>query len=619
MHCVRPQEPRLLIEDHAVIGDTHTMALVARDGSIDWLCLPRFDSAACFASLLGDERNGRWQLCPRGLADGVVRRTSRRYRQGTLVLETEWETETGIVRLIDAMPVRDRHADLVRRVEGVSGEVDMAMRWTVRFAYGKAMPWMRRVVDDQGLPGLLAVAGPDALILRGDVLPEPDDESSHHAHFVVRAGETVDFHLAWFPSHEPTPHWHDVGRGIAETETYWREWSGRSTYDGPYAELVERSLITLKALTYAPTGGIVAAPTTSLPEQIGGPRNWDYRFCWLRDATLVLLALLSAGYTDEAGAWRDWLLRAVAGSPAQLQILYGLAGERQLPEFELPWLPGYEGSRPVRVGNAAAEQFQLDVYGEVISALHAGRTAGLGGDGVAWQVQQAILAHLETVLGQPDSGLWEVRGPLRHFTHSRIMVWVAFDRAVKDVEMHGLDGDVETWRRLRDQVHAEVCEQGWNPAVGAFTQYYGGTGLDAAVLIMASVGFLPGDDPRVLGTIDAVCATLKRGCLVDRYETSEAVDGLPPGEGAFLATSFWLVTALALAGRVEQAQELFGQLAALANDVGLLAEEYDPVAGRMTGNFPQAFSHLALVDAATTLACATGSGAAPWGTPGRRG
>ena len=614
---MRPGEPRLLIEDHAVIGDTETMALVARDGSITWLCLPRFDSAACFASLLGDEGNGRWQICPRGLATGVVLRTSRSYRKGTLVLETEWETATGVVRLIDTMPVRDRHADLVRRVEGVAGEVEMAVRYTVRFAYGQAMPWMRRVTDEEGQPCLLAVAGPDALLLRGDVLPEPDvhaGDVAHHAHFVVRAGQTVDYHLAWFPSHEPMPHRHDVGTGIAETERYWRRWSARSTYDGPYADLVERSLITLKALTYGPTGGIVAAPTTSLPEQIGGARNWDYRFCWLRDATLVLLSLISVGYVDEARAWRDWLLRAVAGSPAQLQILYGLGGERQLTEVELPWLAGYEGSRPVRVGNAASEQFQLDVYGEVLSALHAARTAGLGvDDDDAWEVQKAILAHLETVLDQPDSGLWEVRGPRRHFTHSRVMVWVAFDRAVKDVEMHSLEGDVETWRRLRDQVHAEVCERGWNDEVGAFTQYYGGKGLDAALLIMAAVGFLPGDDPRVLKTIDAVCAKLRRGCLVDRYETTEDVDGLPPGEGAFLATSFWLVTAMALAGRVDEARELFEQLAELVNDVGLLAEEYDPVAGRMTGNFPQAFSHLALVDAATTLARAAGSTSVPVG------
>ena len=613
---MRPHEPRLLIEDHAVIGDTHTMALVARDGSIDWLCLPRFDSAACFASLLGDERDGRWQLCPAGLADGAVLRTTRRYLPGTLVLETEFETATGVVRLLDAMPVRTGHADLVRRVEGVSGTVEMAMRWTVRFAYGQAVPWVRRTVDHEGNDALLAVAGPDAVVLRGDVLPEPDDHDlAHHAHFTVAAGEHVDLHLAWFPSHEPMPHVHDVGASLSGTASWWREWSGRSTYAGPHPDLVERSLITLKALTYAPTGGIVAAPTTSLPEQIGGSRNWDYRFCWLRDATLVLLALLSAGYTEEATAWRAWLLRAVAGSPAQLQILYGLGGERQLPEIELPWLAGYEGSRPVRIGNAASEQFQLDVYGEVLSALQAARAGGLPRDDEAWAVQKSILAHLETVMGQPDAGLWEVRGPLRHFTHSRVMVWVAFDRAVQGVEMFGLDGDVDTWRRLRDHVHAEVCAQGWNAEVGAFTQYYGGTGLDAAVLVMASVGFLPGDDPRVLATIDAVNATLRRGCLVDRYQTTEDVDGLPPGEGAFLATSFWLVTALALAGRVAEAEELFDQLASLANDVGLLAEEHNPEAGRMTGNFPQAFSHLALVEAAVTLARVTGSGAARAGTP----
>ena len=436
---MRPHEPGLLIEDHAVIGDTHTMALVARDGSIDWLCLPRFDAAACFASLLGDEQNGRWQLCPRGLAEGAVLRTSRRYLDGTMVLETEWETATGVVRLIDAMPPRNGQTAVLRRVEGVSGEVEMALRFTVRFAYGTAVPWVARTEDGAGHPVLQAIAGPDALVLRGDLLPDVDhssdtrphqeDDHAHHAYFTVRAGDTVDFSLMWYPSHEPVPHPHDVGEALTQTIEYWRAWSDASTYDGPWGEAVERSLLTLKALTYAPTGGIVAAATTSLPEWIGGSRNWDYRFCWLRDATLVLLAMLSVGYDQEASEWCHWLLRAVAGSPEQMQILYGLAGERMLPELELEGLSGYEGSLPVRIGNGASQQFQLDVFGEVFSALHAARGAGLVDDDVAWPLQCAIMRRLVKVMDDPDYGLWEVRGEPRHFTHSKVMVWVAFDRA----------------------------------------------------------------------------------------------------------------------------------------------------------------------------------------------
>jgi glucoamylase len=594
----------LRIEDYAVVGDTSTMALIGIDGSIDWLCMPRFDSEACFAKLLGDEENGRWQVCPRHWSKGIVRRTTRRYITGTLVLQTEWETDTGIVRLTDAMPPRDSHADLIRRVEGLAGEVEMAMRWVIRFAYGSAVPWVRRITDHDGVEGVLAVAGPDAVILRGDVLPEPDrrgDRRAHHTHFTVREGETVDLSMAWFESHRQMPHSHDVGEGLRKTEQFWSDWTTRSTYDGPYIEAVQRSLITLKAMTYRPTGGIVAAPTTSLPEQIGGERNWDYRFCWLRDATLVLNALLSAGYTEEAGQWRAWLLRAVAGAPDQLQILYGLGGERNLPELELDWLAGYEGSKPVRIGNAAARQFQLDVYGEVISALFAARQAGLSGDGNAWSVQRAVLAHLETVMSRPDSGLWEVRGPERHFTYSKVMTWVAFDRAVRSVETQGLEGPVEHWRELRDAIHAEICDKGWSAELGAFTQYYGGDELDASLLVMPTVGFLPGTDPRFLSTVDAINRTLRNGVFVDRYQTKEHIDGLPPGEGSFLACSFWLVSALAQSGRVDEAHELFEGLLNLRNDVGLLAEEYDATAGRMTGNFPQAFSHLALVEAATTL------------------
>ncbi|GAC1442202.1 MAG: glycoside hydrolase family 15 protein [Mycobacteriales bacterium] len=612
----RDAERNVLIEDYAVVGDTATMALVGRDGSIDWLCLPRFDSEALFAKLLGDEDNGRWQLCPRHWSKGSVLRTSRRYLPGTLVLETEWETGTGVVRLTDAMPPRDRHADIVRRLECVQGEVEMAMRWVIRFGYGSAVPWVRRVTDEQGLGGVLAVAGPDAVILRGDVLPEPDhrgEDHAHHSYFTVRAGETVDLSMMWFPSHEAMPHMHDVGVSLRETEAFWTDWSSRSTYDGAYPDAVQRSLITLKGMTYGPTGGIVAAPTTSLPESIGGARNWDYRYCWLRDATLVLNALLSAGYTDEAGRWREWLLRAVAGAPEQLQILYGLSGERRLPELELDWLPGYEASGPVRVGNAASQQFQLDVYGEVMSALFAARQAGLAGDGISWSVQREVLSHLETVMFLPDSGLWEVRGPERHFTYSKVMTWVAFDRAVRSVEEQGVDGPVEHWRELRDQMHAEICQQAWNDEISAFTQYYGGSELDASLLVMPSVGFLPGTDPRFVSTLAAIEKALRHGVFVDRYQTKQDIDGLPPGEGSFLACSFWLVSALALSGRVGEACELFEGLLELRNDVGLLAEEYDKDLGRMTGNFPQAFSHLALVEAATTLQ-AVGSAARTGGT-----
>ena len=621
---VRPEEPGLRIEDYAVVGDTHTMALIGLNGSIDWLCMPRFDADAMFAALLGDEDNGRWQICPRGLADGAVLRTTRRYREGTLVLETEWETETGVVRLIDAMPPRNSHVDIVRRVEGVRGEVEMAIRWAIRFGYGDVVPWVQRTTDLDGHEVLLAVAGPDAVVLRGDVLPSRDDrgDPSHHAYFTVRAGEVVDTAMVWFPSHEPTPHPHTVEEGLAATEEFWLEWSARSTYIGPYAEAVSRSLITLKAMTYAPTGGIVAAPTTSLPEEIGGDRNWDYRYCWIRDAALCLHSLLAAGYTEESEQWRAWLLRAVAGSPAQMQILYGLAGERLMPERTLAWLPGYEGSAPVRTGNGAATQFQLDVYGELMSALHLAAVNGLDGDPFAWTVQKAVLAHLEQVMGEPDSGLWEVRGPSRRFTHSQVMVWVAFDRGVRSAELLGLDGDVERWRELRERVHAEVCALGWNADLGAFTQYYGGTALDASLLVLAKVGFLPGHDPRVVSTVDAISRALRRGPLVDRYATElvvdgATVDGLTAGEGSFLACSFWLVEALALAGRRQEATELFEELLALRNDVGLLAEEYDGDLARMTGNFPQAFSHLALVDAAITLAGlgSPGSGA---GTGGGR-
>ena len=600
----RLPDPGLRIEDYAVIGDLHTMALVGNNGSIDWLCLPRFDSAATFSHLLGDENNGRWQICPRHLADGAVRRTSRRYRGETLILETVWETDTGVVRLTDAMPPRDGAANVVRRVECLAGHVEMSMRWVIRFAYGAATPWVRRLDPGDGGPGLLAVAGPDAVILRGVVLPEPDRrgiDRAHHCVFTVKAGEQQDFSLVWFSSHEELPDVPDVEAALRQTEQFWTDWLSTCGYTGVYAEAVRRSLLILKAMTYEPTGGIVAAPTTSLPEQIGGGRNWDYRFCWLRDASLVLGALIDSGYTEEVQAWRDWLLRAVAGAPDELQIMYGLGGERTLPELELTHLVGYEASLPVRIGNAASTQFQLDAFGDVMAALLTARDAGLPADVFSWSVQRAGLVQLEKVMHRPDSGIWEIRGPAQHFTHSKMMVWVAFDRAVKSVERHGLSGPVEHWRALRDQVHAEICEQAWDPVLGAFTQFYGSSVLDAAQLLMPIVGFLPADDPRVRATLAAIEKGLRHGAFVERYDSAEGVDGLPPGEGAFLACSFWLVGALALDNRVHEATALFEQLLALRNDVGLLAEEYDRERGRMVGNFPQAFSHLALVEAAHIL------------------
>ena len=600
----RLPDPGLRIEDYAVVGDLHTMALIGSNGSMDWLCLPRFDSAATFSNLLGNEDNGRWQLCPRHLADGAVRRTTRHYRGDSLVLETVWETDTGVVRLTDAMPPRDGVVNVVRRVECLSGEVEMSMRWVIRFAYGSATPWVRRLSPAEGGPGLLAVAGPDAVVLRGDVLPAPDRrglDRAHHCTFLVKAGERQDFSMVWFLSHTEVPSPPDVGEGIAQTEAFWTGWLSGCGYTGAYSDAVRRSLLVLKAMTYEPTGGIVAAPTTSLPELIGGGRNWDYRFCWLRDATLVLGALIDSGFTEEVQAWRDWLLRAVAGAPEELQIMYGLGGERNLPEMELAHLAGYEDSQPVRIGNAASTQFQLDAFGNVMAALQTARDAGLPADAFSWSVQRAGLAQLEQVMHRPDAGLWEIRGPSQHFTHSKMMVWVAFDRAVKGVERHGLTGPVEHWRVLRDQVHAEICDRAWNAEVGAFTQFYGGTVLDAAQLLLPVVGFLPGDDPRIRSTVAAIEQDLRRGLFVDRYDTGHGVDGLPPGEGAFLACSFWLVSALALCGREAEAHELFGQLLALRNDVGLLAEEWDVARGRMVGNFPQAFSHLALVEAAHIL------------------
>ncbi|MGH3656307.1 MAG: glycoside hydrolase family 15 protein [Micromonosporaceae bacterium] len=591
----------LPIEQYAIIGDTQSAALVGTDGSIDWLCLPRFDSAACFAALLGDHGHGHWQLAPAG----EVVSTTRRYRGPTLILETEYVTPTGRVRLVDVMPPRDRRVDVHRRVEGLDGEVEVDMELVIRFDYGHVVPWVRRITDPDGAPAILAMAGPDAVCLRGDILPSAADHR-HRCRFTVKAGESYDFSLTWFPSHQQAPGTQSMDQAIERTESFWHRWTRRCAYQGPYREQVLRSTIVLKALTYHPTGGIVAAPTTSLPEQLGGARNWDYRYCWLRDTALTLRALMSTGHREEARRWRDWLLRAVAGDPHDLQILYGLGGERRIAEWIPDWLPGYQGASPVRVGNAAYTQYQADVYGEVLGALHQARVSGIAEDTFSWSLQKALLADLEQTWDQPDSGVWEVRGPQRHFTHSRMMVWVALDRAIRAVEEFGLSGPVDRWRTLRDKVHAEVRDQGFNSELGTFTQYYGSRNVDASLLQVTHLGFLPPDDPRVIGTVEAVERELRDGPLVWRYRTEaehqgETVDGLPPGEGAFLACSFWLVRAYADAGRTADARALFEDLLALTNDVGLLAEEYDPVAGRMTGNFPQAFSHLGLLSAAYAL------------------
>jgi GH15 family glucan-1,4-alpha-glucosidase len=579
------------IEDYAVLGDTRTAALVGKNGSIDWLCLPRFDSGACFAALLGDASHGRWQLAP--VAE--VRRVQRRYRDGTLVLETEFTTDDGVVRVVDCMPPDESIPNVLRQVEGVAGRVAMRMELVIRFDYGWAVPWVRKIGG-----ALIAIGGPDALALRTPVAVHGEGLTSV-AQFTVGAGERVPFVLSWYPSHERCPPAIDADAAIAAAETWWRAWSRRCTHAGPWREAVVSSLITLKALTYLPTGGIVAAATTSLPEAIGGVRNWDYRYCWLRDATLTLYALMLAGYSDEASAFRDWLLRAVAGAPSQLQIMYGVAGERRIPELTLDWLPGYAGSQPVRIGNAAAPQLQLDVYGEVSDALYQARKIGIDPDPVAWSLQHAMLDFLERAWLEPDEGIWEVRGPRQHFTHSKMMAWVAFDRAVKGIEHLGLQGPVERWRSVRDAIHADVCARGFDRDKGAFTQTYGASNLDASLLMMPLVGFLPASDERVVGTVRAIERELLQDGLVLRYRTDEADDGLPGSEGAFLACSFWLVDNYALQGRTAEAHALFERLLSLRNDVGLLAEQYDPVAGRQLGNFPQAFSHVALVTTALNL------------------
>jgi GH15 family glucan-1,4-alpha-glucosidase len=581
----------LRIEDYALIGDCHSAALVGRDGSIDWLCWPRFDSGACFAALLGTPRHGRWLVAPGGEVKGV----RRRYRPGTLILETEFTTADGVVALIDFMPVRDGRAELVRIVEGRQGRVPLVVELIIRFDYGSIVPWVRRTHD-----GLSAIAGPDSLLLRTEV-PVRGRHLTTVAEFTVAAGERATFTLTWHPSYRKAPPAVDPHEVLRNTEAWWRDWSGRCTWEGPWDEAVRRSLITLKALTYAPTGGIVAAPTTSLPEQLGGMRNWDYRYCWLRDATFTLYALLNAGYREEARAWREWLLRAVAGSPSETQIMYGLAGERRLTEYEVPWLHGYEDSGPVRVGNAASNQFQLDVYGEVLDVLYQAERVGLKAEPAAWRLQKALLEYLETAWDKPDEGIWEVRGGRRHFTHSKVMAWVAVDRGVKSVENFGAQGPLERWRLLRDTIHEQVCREGYDEAKGAFVQSYGSKDLDASLLMLPLVGFLPPTDARVQGTVRAILRELMKDGFVQRYATMTNVDGLPPGEGAFLPCTFWLADNLVLQDRHDEAREIFERLLALRNDVGLLAEEYDPGVKRQVGNFPQAFTHVGLVNTAMNL------------------
>ena len=587
------------IEDYAVIGDTETAALVSRDGSIDWLCLPRFDSPGCFSALLGTPEHGRWLLRPVGTS-----RTTRCYRGNSFVLETTHETDTGIVRVIDLLPLGDGRADVLRRIEGVSGTVEMEHEWVVRFGYGAIIPWVSHSEHTGGAgEHLHAIAGPDLLVLRGTRLPKPDG-NRHRDKFMVTEGEHYDFAMTWFPSWQEIPQPLDFPDRIRTTIATSEEWVSRCTYVGPHRETVVRSLLVLRMLTDTKRGGIVAAATTSLPEELGGERNWDYRYCWLRDASLTLEALVRSGFVGAAEPWRDWLVRAVAGDPGDLQIMYAVDGGRDLPERTLDHLPGYADSRPVRIGNGAVDQKQTDVLGEVMIALHDARTAGLKESEQAWKVQVALVNNLAEHWDDPDNGLWEIRGPMRHFTHSRVMVWAAFDRAVKAVEDHGLDGPVERWRELRQLVHDEVCAKGFNNSKNTFTQHYETDEVDASLLLIPLVGFLPPDNPRVLGTIAAIEHDLLRDGFLLRYRTESGVDGLAGDEHPFLACSWWLVSAYAVTGQLDKAHELMDRLVALLNDVGLIAEEYDPQAGRQMGNFPQAFSHLTLIGAAHALAAA---------------
>jgi GH15 family glucan-1,4-alpha-glucosidase len=585
------------IEDYALIGDCETAALVSRDGSIDWLCWPRFDSGACFAALLGDATNGRWLLTA---VDAQARRT-RRYRGDTMILETEIETSDGAVLVIDFMPLRDGRSDIVRTVIGLRGTVAMHTEIAFRFDYGSIIPWVSRLDDGT----LRAIAGPDMIVVHADVELHGENLTTA-ADFTVSEGSRISFNMTWGPSHLDPPKPVDPDEALEVTEKFWIDWANHCTYRGEWREAVMRSLLTLKALTYYQTGGIVAAPTTSLPEQIGGTRNWDYRFCWLRDATLTLLAMMDGGYYREAEAWRNWLLRAAAGSPDQLQIMYGLGGERLLREWEVTWLPGYEGSSPVRVGNAAHGQMQLDVYGEVMDALHQARLGGISESDDVWQLQKSLAAHLEKVWRNPDQGIWEVRGAPQQFTHSKVMAWVAIDRAVKSAEHYGLDGPIDRWRALRDEIHADVCEKAFDPELNAFVQAYGSKLMDASLLLIPLVGFLPPTDPRVQGTVAGIEKELLVDGFVLRYDSEATDDGLPPGEGAFLACSFWLADDYMVLGRVDDARQLFERLLSLRNDVGLLAEGYDPRGQRQLGNFPQAFSHIALVSTAFNMSQALG-------------
>jgi GH15 family glucan-1,4-alpha-glucosidase len=611
----------LRIEDYAIIGDTHTAALVGLDGSIDWLCLPHFDSAAVFAGLLGNDSHGHWKIAPHDVA---IHSSSRRYRGDTLVLETEFATATGVARIVDAMmPTQDQHV-VLRLVEGISGHVSMRSTLRMRFEYGSVVPWVRTVRGET-----CAIAGPDALTLRGDVKHDGRDMATV-ADFEIRNGESLTFQLLYHRSHRPAAPTLDVRAEIDRVEAWWATWMSGFNYDGRWQDAVRRSVITLKGLTYASTGGIVAAATTSLPEQLGGVRNWDYRFCWLRDATITLIALIDSGFVSEAKAWREWLLRAIAGDPSKLQIMYGVGGERRLAEWEVPWLPGYQGAAPVRIGNAAVQQFQLDVYGEVMDALHVarqtqrdvaareGRTHKDPVEDISWALQRKLMDFLETGWAQPDEGIWEVRGPRRHFVHSKVMAWVAADRAARAITDQGMHGPLVRYQTLRDKIRDDVLANGFDAERQTFTQYYGSRELDAALLNIPLVGFLPGSDPRVQGTVRAIEKELLSDGFVRRYTTTEDVDGLPPGEGAFLACTFWLADNYAAVGRLDESVELFERLLSLRNDVGLLAEEWDPIAQRMTGNFPQAFSHVPLVYTARNLSHALEGRAEHKGRSGTR-
>lgn len=586
-----PDQP-LPIEDYGLIGDCASCALVGLNGSIDWLCWPRFDSGACFAALLGDSGNGRWKLAPVAEA-----RATRRYQDNSMILETEFTTGSGTVVVIDFMVPNSPHSSVVRIVEGRLGTVDMATEIALRFDYGMSVPWVTRLDDDTGI---CAIAGPEMVVLRTAVELEGRDLQTV-GRFSIAAGERACFVMTHAPSHQPPPPAADALEALRETERTWVEWCARCTYHGEWREAVLRSLMVLKTLTYNQTGGIVAAATTSLPEQLGGVRNWDYRFCWLRDATLTLFSLMHAGYYEEAGAWRDWLHRAIAGSPSQIQIMYGIAGERRLAEWEVPWLAGYQGATPVRVGNAASDQLQLDVYGEVMSALHLARAGGIAENISSWELQRGVVAHLAEIWREPDEGIWETRGGRRNFTFSKVMAWVAFDAMIQDAEAQQLEGPVEEWRAIRDEIHNTVCREGFDAAKNSFVQSFGSTQLDASLLLIPLVGFLPHDDPRVLGTIEAIERELVSEGFVLRYTTTDSKDGLPPGEGAFLACSFWLADCLHMQGRPAEARAMFERLLALRNDLGLLSEEYDPRAKRLVGNMPQAFSHTALIGSAMNL------------------